>query len=139
MSKFGLSLCLSENCAIEWFIADTLLSKLCIPSERGFAICRREKPWCKFYDWPKESELPNELVPLRPLLCTFVWLMIGVTDSFAHILRKTIQLPGEIFPGLNYYSRGHHDQEFLKIPKVLENCWWCDTEPTDARKLSDPK
>jgi hypothetical protein len=105
-------------------------------TERGFAIFRKERHWCELYDWPKEVELPNELVPLRPVLCTMVWAIVAATDTFAQILTKTIVLPGELFPGLRYFSRGYHDHEFIKMDKVLEHSWWCDTnEEADSQTV----
>jgi len=95
--------------------------------KRGYAIRRSEKPWCELYDWPKEVELQNELVPIRPALCAIVWNAVTVTDSFAKVLERTIELPKDLFPGLRYYSRGYHDREFYQIGEVLHNSWWCET------------
>lgn len=102
-------------------------AKILYCAERGYAIHRGEKPWCDLYDWPKEVELQNGLVPIRPALCAMIWNTVTVTDSFAQVLEHTIELPNPLFPGLCYYSRGYHDREFHQIGDVLHNSWWCDT------------
>jgi len=106
-------------------------------TERGFAILRDERPWCQFHDWPEECELPNRLVPLRPVVCAIIKKVIGTCDSFAHMLEKTIQLPGELFPGMIFYSRGYHDHELAQIEDAIEHSWWCDEGPADPGR--EPK
>jgi hypothetical protein len=105
--------------------------KILFCAERGYAIQRGEKPWCDLYDWPKEVEVQNGLVPIRPAICTIIWNTVTVTDSFAQVLERTIEFPKELFPGLKYYSRGYHDREFHQIGEVLTNSWWCDTRLPD--------
>jgi prepilin-type processing-associated H-X9-DG protein len=107
--------------------------------ERGYAIQRGEKPWCDLYDWPKEVELQHGLVPIRPAICAIVWNTVAVTDSFAQVLERTIQLPKELFPGLKYYSRGYHDREFHQINEVLKNSWWCETRLPDQPVENKPQ
>jgi hypothetical protein len=95
-------------------------------TERGYAIHRWEKPWCSFYEWPTEVELPNQLVPIRPVLCSIISKVIAATDSFAQVLEGTIQLPNPLFPGFHFFSRGFYDLELSEISDVLEHSWWCD-------------
>ena len=108
-------------------------------NERGYAIQRGEKPWCELYDWPKEVELQNGLVPIRPAICTIIQNTVAVTDSFSQLLERTIQLPKELFPGLKYYSRGYHDREFHQIGEVLENSWWCEKRLPDLLVENKPQ
>jgi hypothetical protein len=106
-------------------------------TERGFALSRREKPWCELYDWPVECELPNQLVPVRPVVATIIWSTIIATETFTQNLTKYIKFPDEIYPGLNYYSRGFHDQELAELHHVIDGSAWCDTrlkmEPFDDK------
>lgn len=97
-------------------------------TDRGFAIRRSEPRWSKFYEWPKEAELSNELVPLRPVLNSILGSLINVTDTFAQVLEYVIDLPKPFFPKLQYFTRGHHDGEFAAIDNVLTNCLWDDTD-----------
>jgi hypothetical protein len=96
-------------------------------TDRGFAIPRREKPFCDLYDWPPECELPNQLVPLRPVLCTIVQSTRNACDGFAKVLTENIQLPPEAAPGLHYYSRSTHDNELSQIDAVLAKSLWDDS------------
>jgi hypothetical protein len=104
--------------------------KVVFCTERGFAIHREEPQWCTFYDWPKEAELRNELVPLRPVLNMILANLINVTDTLAQVLDYVIQLPKPYFPNLHYFTRGHYDREFKEMGDVLKNCLWDDTEAT---------
>jgi hypothetical protein len=97
-------------------------------TERGYAIHRWEKPWCSFYEWPKDVELPNQLVPIRPVLCSIISKVIAATDSFAQVLEGTIHLPNPLFPGFYFFSRGYYDRELSEISQVLEHSWWCDAD-----------
>ena len=112
--------------------------KLLYSTERGYAIHRNEKHWRELYDWPKEVELPNELVPIRPLLCTIIWNVVRATETFAQVLERTIQLPEPLFPGLRFYSRGYYDRELDEIPHVMHNSWWCDAEATPKLAIDPP-
>lgn len=96
-------------------------------TERGHAIRRNEPIWGELYDWPLAVELPNQLVPLRPLLHSVIARVIKVTDSFADVLEGTIGLAQELYPGLRLFSRGYHDSELAQMEDVLKHSWWCDT------------
>ena len=96
-------------------------------TERGFAIQRSEKPWCDLYDWPKDCEQPNGLVPIRPALCAIVRNVLQTCDSFAHLLQTTIKVPEELFPGLRLYSRGYYDKHLNELDAVIQGALWDDT------------
>jgi hypothetical protein len=96
-------------------------------TDRGFAIHRKDKPWCELYDWPQEVELPNDLVPIRPALCSMIYRTIESTSSFANVFENTIQLPKPLCPGLEYFSRGRSDRQLWEMAEVVKNSWWCDT------------
>lgn len=96
-------------------------------TERGFAIDRHEKPFSELYEWPVECELPNRLVPLRPVLCRIIQITLQACDRFAKVLIDHVQLPPEAVPGLHYYSRSDHDKELSQIPTVLAQSLWCDS------------
>lgn len=97
-------------------------------TELGYAIQRGERHWCELYDWPKSVELTNELVPIRPLICTIISKAIHATETFADVLERTIQLPPPLFPNLQYFSRGYFDRELSEIPHVIRKSCWCATE-----------
>lgn len=110
---------------------------LLFAAERGFAIQRGHDLWCGFYEWPKAVELPNQIVPLRPALCAIIQNVIAATDSFAKLLEESIVLPDPLFPGLSFFSRGCHDQEFHEIDDVLRHSWWCDTHNHELDDAAD--
>lgn len=138
--KYGLPKILAD-----WYVSQTLFFKwlrllrnqlahgghspvqLLFCTERGYAIHREEKPWCDLYDWPKDVELPNGLVPIRPAICAIIHSTVLATESIAEIFERTIQFPKELFPGLKYFSRGYHDREYHQIGEVLRDSWWCET------------
>lgn len=95
-------------------------------TDRGFAIFRDLKPFSELYQWPVECELPNHLVPLRPVVCRIIQSTRDACDSFAKYLLDNVQLPPEIAPGFRYYSRGEHDCELTLVPKILKDSLWCD-------------
>ncbi len=95
-------------------------------TDRGFAMQRGPSPYCRLYQWPESVELPNRLVPLRPVFCSLIKQTLNACDSFTNVLSSCITLPGELFPGLRYYSRGLHDTELSQLDLVLEKSLWCD-------------
>jgi hypothetical protein len=114
-------------------------AKIIFCDERGYGIFRSEKYWRDLYDWPKEVEVENGIVPIRPAICAIVRNTITVTDSFADVLERIIQLPKELFPGLKYFSRGYHDNELRQIDEVLKHSWWCETRLPDEQYDNKPQ
>lgn len=94
-------------------------------TERGFAVGRDDWPWSEFHQSPPEVELPNKLVPLRPILCAIIMKTFDACDSFACLLEHTIGLPKPLYPGFTYFSRGYADRDLNSIPRVVENSLWC--------------
>lgn len=97
-------------------------------TDRGFAISRDLKPFCDLYNWPTEVELPNRLVPLRPVLCTIVKTVRQACDDFGEVLASFVKLPPEMMPGLKFYSRGLHDRELVAVDAVVSQSLWCDAQ-----------
>jgi hypothetical protein len=96
-------------------------------TERGYAIRKDEQFWKDVYTWPKEAELYNDLYPIRPALCSLIWLTINSTTTLAQMLEGTFEGPKPMFPGLKYYSRGFYDNVFVELEDVLTHSWWDDT------------
>ncbi|MBX7105460.1 MAG: hypothetical protein K1X57_15350 [Gemmataceae bacterium] len=92
--------------------------------DRGFAISLDRNPFGALYSWPKGCEAPNELVPLRPVIARIVWSTLRSFNSFAVVFRKTIQLPSEIAPGLNYFMRGYNNIEILELQDIVDRALW---------------
>jgi hypothetical protein len=100
--------------------------KLLFCTDRGFGIPRGLEPFQKLHDWPIECELPNQIVPLRPALCSIVHQTIETCSSFADLLTSQFGLPPELLPGLFLYLRGEYDEELCRINDVLKRSLWCD-------------
>jgi len=101
--------------------------ELIFVTDRGFAVQKSCAPFADLHEWSCESVLPNNLVPLRPVLCRMVQATRNACDSFADVLAKVVQLPEELAPGLKLYSRGLHDKELSEIDDVVTHSKWCDT------------
>lgn len=93
-------------------------------TDHGFAIPRSFRPYSWFYQWPTGIDLPNELVPLMPVLCSIIKRTFHACDDFARILAGHVQLPAEVFPGLRYFARGVYDAHLAAIDGVLANSSW---------------
>lgn len=94
-------------------------------TDEGFGIDKNQKPFCDFYEWHPESIRNNGIVPLRPVLCNIVARVIGVCESFAELIRTTVELPPPLCPNLYYFSRGLHDLEFYQLREVIKSSMWC--------------
>jgi len=96
-------------------------------TERGYGVKKDEKFWADVYTWPKEAELYNDLYPIRPAICSLIWLTVNSTTTLAQMLETTFEGPKPMFPGLKYYSRGFFDNVFVELEDVLTHSWWDDT------------
>jgi hypothetical protein len=96
-------------------------------TERGYAIKKDERFWTDVYTWPEDAELHNNLYPIRPAICSIVWLIINSTTTLAQMLETTFKGPKPMFPGLKYFSRGFYDNVFVELEDVLTHSWWDDT------------
>ena len=97
-------------------------------TERGFAINRGQEPYCNLYQWTVDCDLPNSLVPLRPVLCNVIRKVRDVCDSFAAVVQGVGKFPGDLAPSLKFFSRGCHDNELSNVDRVVDDCLWDDTE-----------
>ena len=93
--------------------------KILFVTERGFAITKDQRPYCELYQWPVERELPNGLVPLRPVICLIVQKTIDASSEFADVIQSVVHFPPELAPGFRLYSRGHFDQELSEMPEAV--------------------
>jgi hypothetical protein len=101
--------------------------ELIFSSDRGFAVLRHSDPFGGLHDWPSECELPNALVPIRPVLARIVKNTLGACDDFTATWSSSIGMPADVAPNLKFYSRGTNDREFHCLDDAIANSRWDDT------------
>jgi hypothetical protein len=95
-------------------------------TNRGFAVSRDNDPFNGLYAWPSDCELPNGLVPIRPVLATMIKNTLSACDDFAATLSSSIAMPENLAPNLNLYSRGINDREFGALEDSIAHLHWDD-------------
>lgn len=75
--------------------------------DAGFLIHRALKPFKNLDIWRDEEKLPNELVPLFPVLGIVVHKTVIACDDFGSTLEQVIEFPSPIVPGMKFFMRGY--------------------------------
>lgn len=106
-------------------------------TERGFAVQASTKPFSLFNIWNEEHRLPNDLCSLRPAIAYLVNETLKACEDYAATIQTVIKFPPPVCPGLNFFMRGHFNEQLLVNDKVLREClWWEDAQPIIPQNLS---
>lgn len=100
--------------------------ELVFSTERGFAVFRHDDPFDGLYEWPTECELPNSLVPIRPVMALMASRTLYACDDFAATFLSSIQMQEPVAPGMQLFTRGTNDREFLSMDAVIDEACWDD-------------
>ncbi len=91
---------------------------------KGFAIQADYKSFADFNIWKKETFLPNNLAPIKPIIAHVVGETFGAMNRFVIMLSQTIKFPEDIAPGYFLFMRGHHIHKLSKLEDYIENDAW---------------
>ena len=83
--------------------------------ESGFAISRSLKPFHDLNIWRDDERLPNELVPLMPVLGVIVHKTLVACEEFSQMLSVIVKFPPPTVPGMKLFMRGYFNESFTRI------------------------
>jgi hypothetical protein len=100
--------------------------EMVIPTERGFAVSRRQDPFNGLYEWPAGCELEHLWVPVRPAMTLMARRTLDACDEFAATLLSLVETQEPMAPGLRLFTRGANDREFASMDAVIAEARWDD-------------
>lgn len=93
-------------------------------TEDGFAVQRGTEPFGGLYQWPIECELPNSLVPIRPVMALLVRRTIQASEDLAASLSELFSFRSDLVPSMNLYFRGTNDRQLTVLDDVIDKAAW---------------
>jgi hypothetical protein len=90
----------------------------------GFAIQADYQPFACFNVWKKETFLPNNLAPIKPVIAFVVKESFNAMNRYVNMLSHIIKFPPEIAPGYLLLMRGHHIHKLAELEDYIENNPW---------------
>lgn len=96
---------------------------------KGFAIEASYEPFACFNAWKKETFLPNDLAPIKPIIAFVVKETLGAMNRYINMLARIIKFPEEIAPGYFLFMRGYHIHKLAELEDYIENNQWYPEYP----------
>lgn len=91
---------------------------------KGFAVQASYEPFACFNVWKKETFLPNNLAPIKPIIAFAVGKTFDAMNQYVNTLSRIIKFPEEIAPGYFLFMRGHHIHKLAELEDYIENNPW---------------
>lgn len=101
-----------------------LTPKIIFHTSKGFAIHADYEPFTYFNVWKKETFMPNDLAPIKPIIAFVVKETFGAMNRYINMLARIIKFPEEIAPGYFLFMRGYHIHKLAELEDYIENNQW---------------
>lgn len=99
------------------------------PTDRGFALLSREKPFSKLDIW-NDSNLkqPNDLGSVRALYGHLAHRTLFAIEDFAQLIAQILQLPPDVASEHHVWVRGEHLERIQQPSRYLgDQAWYKNT------------